>query len=122
MPRRLEHAAGGAVAAALVNLALQTEAASTNPNYEFDWMELLLCCAAGAGAACLPDLLEPADSPNHRSTCHSFAAAALVSWTISGKHINELPPGVRTLLVAGGVGYLSHLALDGMTPKCIPLI
>jgi membrane-bound metal-dependent hydrolase YbcI (DUF457 family) len=111
---------GGAMAAGLVNVAVQLEAASNDPSHKFDWLELLLCCAAGAGAACLPDLLEPADSPNHRKFCHSLAAASLVGWTISGKHIDELSPEARTLLLAAGVGYLSHLALDGATPKCIP--
>ena len=51
-----------------------------------------------------------------------LAAAALVAWAISGKHTGEMPPELRKLLVASGLGYLSHLALDGMTPKCIPLL
>jgi hypothetical protein len=76
MPRFREHLAGGAVAAGVVNVLVQLEAASANPDYVFDWGELLLCCVAGAGAACLPDLLEPANSPNHRKNCHSFATAA----------------------------------------------
>jgi hypothetical protein len=36
--------------------------------------------------------------------------------------MSEMSPELRKLLIAGGLGYLSHLALDGMTPKCIPLI
>ena len=122
MPRFREHLAGGAVAAGVVNVLVQLETASANPGYAFDWGELLLCCIAGAGAACLPDLLEPANSPNHRETCHSLAAAGLVAWGISGKHMGEMSPELRKLLVAGGLGYLSHLALDGMTPSSIPLI
>lgn len=121
MPRCKEHMVGGALAAGFVNVAVQFDKVSADPNREFDWIELLLCCAVGAGAACLPDLLEPATSPNHRNSCHSLAAAALVAWLMSGKHVKDLPPEIRALLVAGGTGYLSHLALDGLTPKCIPL-
>lgn len=122
MPRAAQHAVGGAIAAGVVNVMIQLESGLDDPGRRFDWGELLLCCAAGAGAGLLPDLLEPADSPNHRLFFHSLAAAGIVAWAISGKHTGQWTPEMRKLLLAAGFGYLSHLYLDGLTPKSINII
>ena len=100
----------------------------------------------------LPDVIEPATSPNHRQFAHSLAAGAGVSlaWFADAQatcreqaaayagraNMTELSEADRSharlmmLLwhfVAGAavafvVGYGSHLALDAMTSKGIPLI
>jgi membrane-bound metal-dependent hydrolase YbcI (DUF457 family) len=70
----------------------------------------------------LPDLLEPADSPFHRQFFHSFAAAALVAYAISGKHTRCLGWAGRMLLWMIGLGYLSHIVADSRTPRSIPFI
>lgn len=74
----------------------------------------------------LPDLLEPATSPNHRRFCHSAVVAVTVG--IATYKLYQWQPTdawgefLRILGIALGVGYLSHLALDLATPKGLPLV
>lgn len=103
----------------------------------------------------LPDILEPATSSWHRSTAHSFSAAAVVATGLAKVDIFQnycrrradsiaavratMPEdgGLGVLLqllaeafwrlcagFAAGLaaGYLSHLALDALSPRCIPII
>ena len=70
----------------------------------------------------LPDLLEPARSPNHRAFFHSLIAAGIVGiilralWRRSGR------PEAGEAFVRGiAIGYGAHLAADSITPKGLPL-
>jgi membrane-bound metal-dependent hydrolase YbcI (DUF457 family) len=82
--------------------------------------------AAAAFLTGLPDILEPATSPNHRAFFHSLAVVGLIS---VGMHkIYQWEPKtagddvLRRLLLLGGAAYLIHLALDFTTKKSLPLI
>lgn len=109
--------AGLAIAAAAVHHEQKEGQATTMP------------FAAGAvGALCtnLPDLLEPATSPNHRKVFHSVACAVVL---ISGfkkawdwKPEDDLGRFLRFMTLAGTAGYLTHLALDATTKRSLPLI
>jgi len=120
MPRAATHFAAGAVTAGVINVAIQWQEKLSDASYRFDWGEFLVCCGVGGAVGLLPDVLEPANTPNHRAFFHSLVAGALVAWAISGKHTNECAPWVKKLLVSAGFAYLSHLALDARTSKCIP--
>lgn len=85
--------------------------------------------AAGAlGALCtnLPDILEPATSPNHRKTFHSVTCAVAIgigmkkAW--DWKPEDDLGRLVRFVMLVAGAGYLTHLALDATTKRSLPLI
>lgn len=98
--------------------------------------------ALGAAAtAKLPDIDREVNSgPNHRSVTHSAVIAglpALATGLFAGNLVSALMPAVlgdvpvvgalaaellRYLLVGAAVGYLSHLLLDALTPKRIPLL
>lgn len=74
----------------------------------------------------LPDLLEPATSPNHRGPFHSLAFAALL-----GKSLHQLSrwqPQTESERFWRGAGmvaisaYLIHLVLDFTTAKSLPVI
>ena len=76
--------------------------------------------------ASLPDLLEPATSPNHRQFFHSVAFAALLGYGLY--KIYEWHPEQRfeqflrdLTLIAGGA-YLTHLIVDSLTTKSIPFV
>ena len=82
-------------------------------------VRLLNRCRA---AALLPDILEPADGPDHRKFFHSLTAAGLVAHAMSGKHTENYSEPACRLLAALGMGYLSHIALDCTTPAAIDLV
>lgn len=102
--------------------------------------------------SCTPDWLEPADSPEHRGFYHSYIGGSLVAvGTVKAayelqKKLKKLEAAflwyrengrpiptddlslyriLRWILcfVTGfSCGYGSHLVLDGMTPKSLPLL
>ena len=81
--------------------------------------------SAGLGfmAASLPDALEPALHPNHRALAHSVAA--LLSATYGTARLMDSPGVDGHTKVAGAVaaaGFVSHLVLDAMTPKGLPIL
>lgn len=122
MPCAKEHLVAGLAVGAVVNSFIQWLECLDDPAKRFDWGEFLVCTAAGGAAALLPDILEPADSPNHRKFFHSITAAGLVVYLISGRHTDGCSESARKLLMVLGMGYLSHLALDSTTPRAIDLI
>jgi hypothetical protein len=98
-----------------------------NPNTQVDFLELISYSAGGYGlgslAGTLPDIIEPATSPNHRKTFHSYGAMVAVTWgTIKLATDTDLSHEVKTAVTVAGASYLSHLALDSETPKGLPII
>lgn len=81
----------------------------------------------GAFLGRLPDMIEPAfRNPNHRQFFHSITVLGLLA---TGMHKayhwkpqDEFEKIVRGALLIGGAAYLSHLALDALTSKSLPLI
>lgn len=117
-------AAAGLAAAALAGLSFP---------------EALTMSAAAVCASKLPDVdLKWSKGPNHRSFTHSLILGAVLlaasifskGWldgiSPSGGGLPEdlqwLAAAPGTFAVGAGVGYLSHLVLDAMTPKGIPLV
>ena len=88
-----------------------------------DLGETLLAGCAGLFMGLLPDILEPALDPNHRRFFHSWSITALI---IEGNRRSwenpKLTPEQRAGIALSSAGYLSHLLLDGATPKGLPLI
>lgn len=86
----------------------------------------LLAGTAAAFLTKLPDILEPATSPNHRQFFHSVAFAALLGVALN--ELNKRQPesaGGEFLKALGQVAipaYLIHLFLDSLTAKSLPLI
>ncbi|MCW8966528.1 MAG: metal-dependent hydrolase [Candidatus Pacearchaeota archaeon] len=74
----------------------------------------------------LPDILEPAIHPHHRQFFHSIAFLALLGYGL--KKAYEWQPEergsriLRYVALCAGAGYISHLVLDGLTPRSLPLI
>lgn len=84
--------------------------------------------AGGAIAAALtnlPDLLEPASSPNHRAFFHSLTFAAMVGTGLHKLSQWEARTDQDKLLKAlgmlAGAAYLIHLALDFTTRRSLPV-
>lgn len=75
----------------------------------------------------LPDILEPSlNNPHHRQFFHSVIVLSTIGLGV--KKIYEWKPKDnrskfwRALALCAGVGYISHLLLDGVTPRSLPLI
>jgi inner membrane protein len=81
---------------------------------------------AGYALGLLPDLLEPATSPNHRQFFHSILFGAAIVGV--GHKLYQWQPEsdgdkiLRWLGLAASAAYLVHLALDATTKKSLPLI
>lgn len=82
--------------------------------------------AFSALATRLPDVLEPATSPNHRQFFHSLLFSAIVGKLTYDCYQWEAQTDsqklVRYLLLLAGAAYLIHLVLDFGTPKGLPII
>lgn len=86
----------------------------------------LVAGAVGGFFGKLPDLIEPATNPNHRQFFHSVVVfGALIAGC---KKMYEWSPeddfgkALRAVVLVGGVAYMSHLALDALTKKSLPVI
>jgi membrane-bound metal-dependent hydrolase YbcI (DUF457 family) len=87
-----------------------------------DFLEVITFAGLGAAFAALPDVLEPATSPNHRALFHSLACGGAVTYGAFGKHLDTWTAADRFALQTAALSYLSHLVLDGATPKGLPLV
>lgn len=88
---------------------------------KFSWAELVAATAVGGIAGITPDILEPATNPNHRKFFHSVTTLALIGFgTHRALENPELTSGERISLLVPAAGYVSHLLLDGTTPRSLP--
>lgn len=78
---------------------------------------------AGGVAGLLPDIIEPATSPNHRRFAHSIIALVALGSSISKLNENQnFEATQKELLLTLAFGYGSHLLLDAGTPASLPII
>lgn len=107
-------------------LALATAGASLAPTDEDRLPHAAAGCVGGYCLGTLPDLLEPATSPNHRQFFHSLFFAALVGYGIyrAYKWEPETSEGkvIRGVCLIAAGAYLVHLALDATTMRSLPAI
>ncbi len=126
-----KHFATGAVVGGTANVIWQLLKIYGSPDAPKDFWDALsridlgtvaMYAAGGAVIASLPDILEPARHPNHRSVFHSLSCGTAVSYAAFGKHSQALDPEDRHTVQVLALSYLSHLFLDAGTPKGLPLI
>jgi len=83
----------------------------------------LMSLLGGAFAGLLPDLLEPANSPNHRSFFHSVALLLLLTYGNFKIWQNEsLDENQKIALSLISAAYSSHLVADSTTAKGLPIL
>ena len=130
MPNFNKHAKAGALTGALTGILLnavqQYKEIDQGEKENFDWSESLGHTIGGAAlgtlGGVLPDIIEPANDPNHRKFFHSILTSLGVGVGIVAVNKSDIPKEIKTALSAAGVGYLSHTFLDSTTPKGIPVI
>ena len=77
----------------------------------------------GGIAGVLPDIVEPATNPNHRSLFHSITLLAMVAY--GNKKVWEsqnLTEDQKLIVSMLSAAYGSHLVSDSGTPKSIPFL
>jgi membrane-bound metal-dependent hydrolase YbcI (DUF457 family) len=74
----------------------------------------------------LPDILEPATSPHHRQFFHSIGVLGAVGYGMKKAYdwepADDLESMLRFLALSACAGYVSHLLLDGTTPRSLPML
>ena len=74
----------------------------------------------------VPDWIEPATHPGHRSTAHSLVVAGLLGIGLYELHQwqpdNELGRFIRGIGKVAIAAYLIQLALDSLTAKSLPFV
>ena len=71
----------------------------------------------------LPDVLEPATSPSHRSLFHSIALLLMITYgNLKAWESQNLTEDQKLMISMLSAGYGSHLLSDSGTPKGIPFI
>lgn len=101
-------------------------AMAINGQHKDEPVDPLLAIASSTVFAKLPDIIEPAIHPHHRQFFHSIAFLALLGAGL--KKTYEWQPEkrgdriLRYVALCAGAGYISHLLLDGFTPRSLPLV
>ena len=120
MANRTKHLYIGGAAAAITYIAM-----CKYYHREPALIEGVVFSFAGLISSVLPDMLEPATlNPNHRQFCHSITAGILLlNSSIKGcRYTNyKFEEPMKILMACVIVGYLTHLLLDGGTPKGLPV-
>lgn len=144
MPNRDLHRPTGAILGLGASLLLATHARSSRPG-----LEALAGAVGGWIGGALPDWIDPAHSPNHRSTGHSllgagsalvFSVVRLRLWQCWFRRQAEAAQSRATAegatwsleatlchalsgLIAGLIaGYIGHLVDDAGTPCGLPIL
>jgi membrane-bound metal-dependent hydrolase YbcI (DUF457 family) len=119
MPNAKAHAQIGAVAGAVTYVVM-----SHHYERKMDVLEAGFCALIGMASAALPDLIEPALTPNHRGTAHSvvilFLLLALIILFCQDEE-GKREEFVKMVVASAGAGYLTHLIADSCTPKGLPI-
>lgn len=78
---------------------------------------------AGGFMGALPDIIEPATSPNHRSFFHSIALLCAGGYLLYRFYVIKdiTNQDIKIVITALCAAYGSHLVLDALTPMGLPL-
>lgn len=106
----------GAIAGGFAYAGYYTYRKNQDENYEFNPLTLGMFILAGVAGGRLPDLLEPANDPNHRKFWHSMTCAGVLN---VGHCFLPAPLQPATLPLL--FGYNSHLLADSTTSP-LPVI
>ena len=117
MANGAEHTAVGALAGVAMACYGMQKNEEINP---------LLAIGTSTVFSKLPDWIEPATNPHHRQFFHSISLLAALGYglkkTYDWEPEDQVGRALRFLTLCAGAGYISHLVLDGLTPRSLPLL
>ena len=113
-----EHFIAAGITASIVDAIIQK-----SKNGQVDIRRSIGFGFLGGLVGLLPDILEPANNPNHRGTCHSVATGIGLILLINNiKNNQNMSAESKEVWISIISAYGSHLVLDAQTPKSLPLI
>lgn len=117
MANGADHIAAGALTGVAMACLGQRQSEAVNP---------VLAIGVGTTFSRLPDWIEPATNPQHRQFFHSITFLVVLGYGLK-KTYDWNPEDrsgriLRFLTLCAGAGYISHLVLDGITPRSLPLL
>lgn len=117
MANGADHIAAGALTGVAMACYGQRQGEDVNP---------LLAPIASTVFSRLPDWIEPATNPHHRQFFHSISFLVMLGYGLKKaydwKPEDKRGQFLRFLTLCAGAGYISHLVLDGLTPRSLPLL
>lgn len=135
MPNGNVHKSVGAILGPIFYLAIHN---NLHQKGKVGLGELLISSGIGLSTARIPDILEPAIHPNHRSFFHSLAFAGITGFVgfkalqdFRSRSFERKSLGIRkwskyeildVVIVIGAGSILLHLFMDGFTKKGLPII
>jgi len=85
--------------------------------------EIVVSLIVGGLFGLVPDIIEPATSPNHRAFFHSILMLImLVFVNYEFWRIENFSDTLKLIILAASIGYGSHILTDSTTEKRVPLI
>lgn len=117
MANGADHIAAGALTGVAMACYGQSQGENVNP---------LLAIGTSTVFSKLPDWIEPATNPHHRQFFHSVSFLVMLGYGLK-KTCDWKPEEMggrllRFLTLCAGAGYISHLVLDGLTPRSLPML
>lgn len=111
----------------LVSLLKQLSDKHYEADKKMNWIGVVVWgCIGGVISAIfslLPDMLEPAYTPNHRGFFHSYTVLGLLALALFKIDQSiDLNLARKSLTFCAIIGYGSHLILDSKTPAGLDLI
>lgn len=122
MPGAKQHFVAAACVGLAASVLKQTLQRQFDPARQFDWAELAAFGVAGGLIGLVPDLIEPAVTPDHRGFFHSVSFGAGLWYATHGPHSRRWEGDSRVAARTLCWCYLSHLIGDAGTPKGVKLI
>lgn len=118
MPNFDTHFFAGGIVSVLANSTFKK-----NRQQQISLGEMIVSFITGGAVASLPDMIDPATGPNHRSVGHSLTFSSLGFSRLNDLIIKNPSWNIeeKEFLLALLPAYASHLALDSTTPSGLPL-
>jgi membrane-bound metal-dependent hydrolase YbcI (DUF457 family) len=132
MANKNEHIRVGAIVGGACNFVWQISQLYASNDESQDFFSVLckvnywevagFAAIGGAVFGCLPDLLEPPNTPWHRGFFHSVGCGGALLYGAFGTHTETWELEDRMKIRSMALSYLSHLYLDSTTPMGLPLL
>jgi membrane-bound metal-dependent hydrolase YbcI (DUF457 family) len=108
--RRKQHMQIGAFIGGAAYIGYYLYRKEQNADHEFNGLAFVGSVLAGMAGGRLPDLIEPANDPNHRKFWHSLTCAGVLN-----TGYGFLPAPLKAAALPLLAGYNSHLAADSIS-------